>query len=155
MQFTGQNWFTRSIKWWMAVMYAKYSLGMEGEATKESTLRGTEQWVNGNSQSSASRMAMTNDSTAVPWYVCCFHSPFHISSALLIGYLQSDPCSHYLSMFALTCPLVEYFTSHTPNLEQCASYRGSRQIWSRRQYVPNKLYALNNDVCLINRFYGM
>jgi len=52
-----QNWFT-SIKWWIAV----YSLRL-GEETNESIVRGKEQWVNGNSQSSASRMAMANDST--------------------------------------------------------------------------------------------
>ena len=40
-------------------------------------------------------------------------------------------------------------------LEQCASYRVSRQILSRRQYAPNKLFVLNNDVRLITRFYGM
>ena len=37
---------------------------MEGEAVKESEVRGREQWVNGNLQSmSESRMAMVNDST--------------------------------------------------------------------------------------------
>ena len=32
-----------------------------------------------------------------------------------IGYLQSDPRLHNLHVLALTCPLVEYFASHTPN----------------------------------------
>ena len=40
-------------------------------------------------------------------------------------------------------------------LEQCASYQGSRQSLSRRQYAPNKQCALNNDVCLITQFYGI
>ena len=40
-------------------------------------------------------------------------------------------------------------------LEQCASYRGSRQSLSRRQYAPNKQCVLNNDVRLITRFYGI
>ena len=47
----------------MAVVYGSYSLRMEGEAVKESKVRGREQWVNGNLQSmSESRMAMVNDS---------------------------------------------------------------------------------------------
>ena len=28
-------------------------------------------------------------------------------------------------------------------------------MWSRTLYVPNKLCALNNDVHLITRFYGI
>ena len=39
-------------------------------------------------------------------------------------------------------------------LEQCASYQGSRRILSRRQHAPNKRYALNNNVHLITRFYS-
>ena len=77
---------------------------------------------------------------------CHVWCSFQISSALLIGYL------HYLRVHALTYSVVEYFASSTPNihlLEQYASYRGSRQILSRRQHAPNKQCALNNDVRLI------
>ena len=50
---------------------------------------------------------------------------------------------------------MEYFVSPTPNFQElCASYQGSRQILSRREHVPNKWCALNNDVCLITRFYS-
>ena len=48
-----------------------------------------------------------------------FKGPFHISSTLLIGCLQSDPRSHYLH--ALTSPLVEYFASPTPNFYDSSS----------------------------------
>ena len=66
-----------------------------------------------------------------------FYSPFHIFSALLIGYCKSDPCSHCV------LALVQLSISPRPLqtcvlLEQHASYRGSRWILSRRQHVPNK-----------------
>ena len=52
-----------AIKWQMAVVFASYSLRMEGEAIKESIVCGRQQWVSGNSQSmSMLRMAMANDS---------------------------------------------------------------------------------------------
>ena len=85
--------------------------------------------------------------------VWCFYSPFYISSALLIGYCKND----ILVRTACLRPVVEYFASPTltfVQLEQCASYRGSRRILSRRQHAPNKQCALNNDVRLITRFYG-
>ena len=138
-------------------MYASYSLGMEGEAIKSKKAH----FVVQSSESTETYSRVCREwrwRTIQPQcHVCCFHSPFHISSALLIGYLQNwlfakwSSHSHYLSMLALTCPLVEYFASHTPNFEQCASYQGCRQIFSRRQYVPNKLCALNNNVRLITR----
>ena len=55
------------------------------------------------------------------------------------------------SSFALpshACSNVEYL------LKQCAIYWGSRQSLSRRQYAPNKLCGLNNNVCLITRLYS-
>ena len=52
-----------------------------------------------------------------------FNSPFHISSALLICYLQSDPRSHYLRVLALTCPFMEYFASPTPNFHLVRAVR--------------------------------
>ena len=48
----------------MTVVFASYSLRMEGEAIKESIVCGRQQSVNGNSQSmSMLRMAMANDSS--------------------------------------------------------------------------------------------
>ena len=120
MQLTGRGVCQAPIKWWMAVVYTSYSLRMEGEAVKESKVCGREQWVNGNLQSmSELRMAMANDSTrSRPCLM--FYSPFHISSVL--GYLQKwfplVICKVILvhTTFALTCLLVEYFTSLTPKL---------------------------------------
>ena len=61
-----------------------------------------------------------------------------------IGYLQTDPCSHYFR-----------------NLSSCGIFRlthskfqGSTQILSRRQHAPNEWCPLNNDVRLINRLCG-
>ena len=53
---------------------------------------------------------------------------------------------------AVSCLMFLQCFSH---FQQCTSYQGSRQILSRRQYAPNKLCALNNDVRLITRFYGI
>ena len=78
-------------------------------------------------------MAMANNSTAAS----------HVFKRTS-DYLRSDPSSHYLRVLALT-----------PSTEQCVSYRVSTQILSRRQHAPNKLCALNNDVRLTTRFYGM
>ena len=76
----------------MAVVRKFFRLG---EATKESVVRSRDQGVNGNSQSmSALRVAMANDSTNFMQSSSVsdvFYSPFHISSALLIGYYKSDP----------------------------------------------------------------
>ena len=89
------------------------------------------------------------------------------------GYLQSDPGSHLASRVRLsrvrvwpvrlvctTFVCLLHLSLARPlqifvYLEQCTSYRGSRQILLRRQYAPNKLCTLNNDVCLITQFYGI
>ena len=148
--FTGQNRFTRSLTGGYETMnghrvYTSYSLGMEGEAIKESIVRKLAvKRVENSDGERFNHSAMS----AVFIVLFTFLALFRLVICK-IGCLQSDPHSHYLSMLALTCPLVEYFASHTPNLEQCASYRGSRQILSRRPYAPNKLCALNNDVRLI------
>ena len=111
-------------------------------------------------------MAVANDSFRKPVPYLIFYCPFHISSAFLIGYckkkwspckvipLQSDPRSHCVLALVqllniLPCPLQIFV-----QLEQCASYWGSRWILSRRQYAPNKQCVLNNDVCLITWFYS-
>ena len=39
------------------------------------------------------------------------------------------------------------------SVAMCTSYRGSRQIFSRRQHSPNKRCVLNDNVHLITRFY--
>ena len=116
-------------------------------------------WVNGNSHSmSVSRMVNGNaeckfyEKQCHVWY---FYSPFHISSALPSGYLQSDPRSHHHHMLTTTLVHLWNISSLTPHFqEQCASYWGSTQILSRRQHVPNKQCALNNDVRLITWFYS-
>ena len=62
--------------------------------------------------------------------------------------------------FACLHALVQLWNiSHRPlqifvQLEQCAPYQVSRWILSR-QHVPNKQCALDNNVRLITRFYGM
>ena len=101
-----------AVKWRMAVVYASYCLWMEGQAINSlwpSHIQGSvEQWVNGNSQSmSVLRMANGNGEWFNKFYekqchVWCFYSPFHISSTLLIDYLQKwssftrplRPCSN-------------------------------------------------------------
>ena len=82
----------------------------------------------------------------------CFYSPFHISSALWLLQKWSS-----FALRACSSPVVNF--SPRPlqtfvQLEQCASYRGSTWILSRRQYVPSKQHTLNNNVRLITRFYG-
>ena len=55
-----------------------------------------------------------------------------------------DPCLHYLRVLALLVVsprLLQIFIQ----LEQCASYRKSRQILSRRHRVPNKRCVLHNE----------
>ena len=82
-----------AIKWRMTVVY----LRMEGEAIKESVVcesTETHSWW-------ACRvwwMAMANKFYEKQCHVFCFCSPFHISSALLVGYLQkwSSFALHYL-----------------------------------------------------------
>jgi len=74
---------------------------------------------------------------------------------LLIDYCKSNSRSH--------CVLAQVqlwnISLHPPQtfvqLEQCASLHGSRWILSRRQHASNNQCALNNDVRLINRFYGI
>ena len=80
-------------------------------------------------------MAMVNDSTnsmrtsAISDVHIVLFTFQHTSDRLFaklipIGYLQSsDPRSHYIRMLALTCLLVEYFASPTPDL------RLIRAVW--------------------------
>ena len=92
------------------------------------------------------------------WY---FHSPFHMSSALLTGYRKVISIAKWSSFTLHACSDLVQLLNISPHplqifvqLEQCASYRGSRRILSRRQHVPNKQCALNNDVHLITWFNG-
>ena len=39
--------------------------------------------------------------------------------------------------------------------QESACYRVSTQIWSREEHALNRRDALNNEVRLITRFYGM
>ena len=81
MQMTGQNLFTRSLS---------CSYKMTNECKSEMQMP----WLQWNSQSmSVSRMANGDGKWFNHFYekqchVWCVYSPFHISSALLIGYLQ-------------------------------------------------------------------
>ena len=121
-----------------------------------------EQWVNGKSQSmSASRVAngdgkWINQFCKKQCHVWCFIVLFTFLVHFWMLICKSDPCSHYLCVLALTCPLVENFRTLQIFvwLEQCTSYWGPRQILSRGQHAPNKRCALNNDVRLATRFYG-
>ena len=115
---------------------------------------------------SASRMAMANHSTNsvrssaisdVFIVIFTFLAHLLLTKVISIGYLQSDPRSHYLCMLACS-PLVEYFTSPTQNFRLIRAVRflsRVKQILSIRQHVPNKRCVLNNDVRLITRFYGI
>ena len=69
--------------------------------------------------------------------------------------LQSDLCSHCVLALVQLWNISPRPLQTFVQLEQCASYRGSRWILSGRQYAPNKQCALNNNVHLITRFYGI
>ena len=104
------------------------------------------------------RMAMANEPILYEAVPCLmFHSPFHILAHFWLVICKLILVrTTFACLAGLTCPLV---ISPRPlqilvYLEQCASYRGSRQILSRRQHAPNKRCALNNGVRLITRFYG-
>ena len=77
-------------------------------------------------------MAMANDSTRSSAMSDVFYSPFHISSAIQIGYSQSDPRSHCLRVFAPFDAISTF----------CL-------VCQEDSNAPNKL---NNDVRLITRF---
>ena len=62
---------------------------------------------------------------------------------------QSDPCSHCMLALVQLWNISPRPLQTFVQLEQCASYQGSRWIFSRRQHAPNKQYVLNNDVRLI------
>ena len=88
----------------MAVVYASYSLRIEGEAIRESIVRKSTEmcsrwmcWGWG--------MAMANEFYNKQCHVWCFYSPFHISSAFLIVYLQV-PSFALPSRACSTCLLV-------------------------------------------------
>ena len=120
MQLTGQKWFTRSLSG--SYKMTNGSRVRMKEAIKESVVH--------ESTETHSRWACRGWRwwEAVPMSDV-FVVFFHFSSALLIGYLQSDPRSHYLHVLAVTC----------------AAYRGSTWILPRRQHAPNKRCALNKE----------
>ena len=66
----------------------------------------------------------------------------------------SHSCHVHLTLTCVHNCCLSFYSASTKKV-QCASYQGSRRILSRRQYAPNKRCALNNNVCLITRFYGM
>ena len=102
---------------------------------------------------SASRMANGNGEWFNPFYGKQCHV-WRLYSFLVYYWLFAKRSSSFTQPLR-ACSYVEYFTPNFVKLEQCASYQGSRQSLSRRQYAPNKQCALNNDVCLITQFYGI
>ena len=118
--------------------YASYFLRLR-EATKESVVRGREQWVNWNSQSmSVSRMAMANDSTNfikssavsdIFTVLFTFLTRFRSVIAKVIPIVKWSS----FALHACSSPFVEYFASSTPSFRLIravrSSYRGSRWIF--------------------------
>jgi len=76
-------------------------------------------------------------------HVWCLYSSFQISSALWLFAKWSS-----FTLASRACSNVEYL------IRAVCYLWGSRQSLSRRQYAPNKLCGLNNDVCLITRLYS-
>ena len=144
MQLTDHNWFTRSLVGGYKMMNGsrvhKLFFKNGRRSNQEIIARGREQYVDRNSQSmSTSRMAMAKDSTNS----MRSSAMSNVFIVLFTFLAQSNPCSHYIGVLALTIsprPLQMFL--------QCTSYWESRQILSRRQH------ALNNNVCLITWFYG-
>ena len=138
-----------AIKWRMAVVYAS----LEREAIKESVVRestethsriedGKWRW-----QTNSIRSSAMSDV-----FIVLFIFLAHFSLVIC----KSDPHLHY-SACLLQLVHLQFCLTHSIfsfKLEQCASYRGSRHILSRRQHAPNKRCVLNNDVRLITWFYG-
>ena len=139
VRLTAQAWFGQNDEW---QSYASYFLRL---ATKESQQK-LSRW-------SVSGMAMANDSTKKQCRVWCFVVLF----TFLVHFWLA--IAKVISSFALRACVQLWNISPRPlqtfiQLEQCASYRGSRWILSRRQHAPTKQCALNNDVRLITWFYG-
>ena len=81
MQLTGQNRFTRSLSGgYKMTNGSSYYLGMEWESIQESIVR--------ESMETHSQWVRRRWWIKTQCHVWCFYSPFHISSALLISYLQ-------------------------------------------------------------------
>ena len=132
MQLTGQNWFTRSLSGGYK-MTNVVSLRTEGEAIKESVVRESTAETRSRWARWGWKMAMENEfykkQCHSDVYIVLFAFPAHFWLVIC----KSDPCLYYLCVPALTCPL----------------------ILSRTQHAPNKRCALNNNVHLITRFYGI
>ena len=123
---TAQSWFgqtrLQAIKWRLAVVRKLFFSLRLGEATKERAvserkLAVDERVENGDGE-------WFNEKQCRLW---CFYSPFHISSALLIGYCKVIPIAKWSSfaLHACSSPVVEYFASPVQTfvqLERCASY---------------------------------
>jgi len=108
--------FQAAMKWRMADMCIRYFLKNGRRSNQGKRIL----WLSRKSRMVNGDGKWFNQFCETQFHVWCFYSPFHISSALLIGYLQSD--SHWLfakwSLFVHTtfslaqiCPLVEYFAS--------------------------------------------
>ena len=115
------------------------------------------EWVNGNLQSMSVLRMMNGDGKrfngAIVW---CFYSHFTFLEHFWLVICKSDPRWLFAKWSSFTLPLgTWYFTSPIPNfcLIRAVCFISRSMSW--RQRAPNEWCALNNDVRLLTRLYGI
>ena len=168
MQLTGQNWFTNSLSGGYIMTNGSHVCKLFGEAIKESVVCGHHiysRWVRRQCkwkwqmiQPNSMRSSTMSDVFIVLftflahlWLAICTSDPDWLFAKWSWFTPPSRACSNLSTCRIFRLAHSKFLFNY---IEQCDFYWRSRQILSRRQHAPNKHCALNNNMCLITRFYG-